>query len=248
MTCISQKELFLESMRLIHEPSWECLEEDNLIAFKTSGAVPFMNFVYGDVTLDRHEKIKAFYQGRPFFWLLAEDQKEQLLRNWGFTGPDLTFEMGLNLAGYQYASTRGAIEVREALSSEDYLEWINVASGWLNIDPVAVDQFFTPWIKTGKYIPYLGLCEGTPAATSLVYLGNLGASLYCLGTLPAFRNRGLGTAVTHACLKAAQNKNIGQAVLYGSKMGQSMYQKIGFKLMQTIREYSSPSPEKHLEG
>ena len=116
--------------------------------------------------------------------------------------------------------------------------WINVAAGWLNIDPAFVDQFFTPWIKTGKYIPYLGFYEGKPAATSLAYLGNLGASIYCLGTLPSFRNRGLGTAVTHACLKAAKDKNIAQAVLYGSKMGQPMYKKIGFKLMQTIREYS----------
>ncbi|HNA62509.1 MAG TPA: GNAT family N-acetyltransferase, partial [Rhabdochlamydiaceae bacterium] len=154
--------------------------------------------------------------------------------------PDLTFEMGLNLANYHHHGDHEALEVREVLSQEDRLQWVNVAAGWLNIDPAFVDQFFTPWIKTGKYIPYLGFYEGKPAATSLAYLGNLGASLYCLGTLPSFRNRGLGTAVTHACLKAAKDKNIAQAVLYGSKMGQPMYKKIGFKLMQTIREYSCP--------
>ncbi len=27
--------------------------------------------------------------------------------------------------------------------SEDHLQWINVAAGWLNIDPAFVDQFFT---------------------------------------------------------------------------------------------------------
>ena len=237
-----QKELFLESMSLIHEPGWEVLKEGDLVAFKASVAVPFMNFVYGNVTLDRYKKVKEFYHKKPFFWLLSETQEEQLLLDWGFTGPDLTFEMGLNLADYHYHNAHEALEVREAHSPEDHLQWINVAAGWLNIDPSLVDQFFTPWIKTGKYIPYMGLYEGQPAATSLAYLGNLGASLYCLGTLPAFRNRGLGTAVTHACLKAAKDKNIAQAVLYGSKMGQPMYKKIGFKLTQTIREYSCARP------
>jgi ribosomal protein S18 acetylase RimI-like enzyme len=234
-----QKKIFLESMSLIQEPGWEVFEEGDLIAFKASVSVPFMNFVYGNVTLAQYEKVKAFYEKKPFFWLLSETQEERLLLDWGFTGPDFTYEMGLNLADYQYYSGQEPIEVREVSSySEDYLQWVNVAAGWLNIDPAFVDQFFTPWIKTGKYIPYLGFYEGKPAATSLAYLGNLGASLYCLGTLPDFRNRGLGTAVTHACLKAAKHKNIGQAVLYGSKMGQPMYKKIGFKLMQIIREYS----------
>ncbi len=186
----------------------------------------------------RDKKVKEFYHKKSFFWLLSETQEEQLLLDWGFTGPDLTFEMGLNLADYHHPGAYETLEVREVRSTEDHLQWINVAAGWLNIDPAFVDQFFTPWIKTGKYIPYLGFYEGKPAATSLAYLGNLGASLYCLGTLPSFRNRGLGTAVTHACLKAAKDKNISQAVLYGSEMGQPMYKKIGFKLMQTIREYS----------
>ncbi len=233
-----QKELFLESMSLIHEPGWEFLEEGDLIAFKASVAIPFMNFVYGNVTLERYQKVKAFYQDKPFFWLLSESQEEQLLLQWGFTGPDFTFEMGLDLDEYHYPGAHKDLEVSEARSSEDRMNWIKVAAGWLNIDPAFVDQFFTPWIKTGKFIPYLGFYEGQPAATSLAYLGNLGASLYCLGTLPSFRNRGLGTAVTHACLKAAKDKNINQAVLYGSEMGQPMYKKIGFKLLQTIREYS----------
>jgi hypothetical protein len=40
-----KKELFLESMSLIHEPGWEHLKEGDLIAFKAPVAVPFMNFV-----------------------------------------------------------------------------------------------------------------------------------------------------------------------------------------------------------
>ena len=191
----------------MHEPGWDVFQEDDLIAFK-SPVPPFMDFVYGNVTLDRYKKIKAFYQKKPFFWLLSETQEEQLLLDWGFTGPDLTYEMGLDLADYHHPGTHEILEVREVSSPEDHLQWISVAAGWLNMDPSFVDQFFTAWIKTGKYIPYLGFCEGKLAATSLAYLGNLGASLYCLGTLPAFRNRGLGTAVTHACLKAAKDKEL----------------------------------------
>ncbi len=153
-------------------------------------------------------------------------------------GPDLTFEMELNLAEYNCSSLSASIEVQEVHSSEDYLKWIAVAAEWLNVDLSFVDQFYIPWIKTGRFIPYLGFFDGKPAATSLVYCGSLGAAIYCLGTPSPFRNRGLGTAVTHACLKAAKNNNIDQAVLYASEMGRPVYEKIGFKLTQTIREYS----------
>ena len=236
-----QKELYIESMGLIQEPGWEILKAGDLIAFKCSVALPFMNLVYGNITLDAYQKVKDFYQKQSFFWLLSEAQEEQPLLDWGFTGPDLTFEMGLNLANYHYPKASADLEVREAASSEDYQKWIQVAAGWLNVDPLFVDEFFTPWIKTGRFTPYLGSCDGKPAATSLVYCGHLGAEICCLGTLPTFRNRGLGTAVTHACLKRAKDNNVDQVVLYGSQMGKSMYEKIGFQLMQTIREYPSPA-------
>lgn len=233
-----QKELFLESMNLIHEPGWGLLEEGDLLAFKSPVPFPFMNIVYGSVSLVAYQKVKNFYQNKPFFWLLPKDQKADLLLERGFKGPDLTFEMELNLAEYQYPGASTSLEVRKVHSSADHLKWVDVAAGWLNVDPSFVDQFFSAWIKTGRYIPYLGFCEGQPAATSLVYCGKLGAALYFLGTLPPFRNRGLGTAVTHACLKTAKEKNIDLAVLYASKMGKPVYEKIGFQLTQTIREYS----------
>lgn len=232
-----QKALFLESMHLMHLPGWELLEEGDVLAFK-SPIPPFMDFAYGTPTAEAFQKLKEFYQQKPYFWLLTEDQNEQPLLEKGFTGPSLTFEMELDLAEYRpIPPTQDVLQVR---SPEDHLQWIQVASQWLKIDLSRVDQFFTPWIQTGRYIPFLGFCKGQPAATSLLYCGQGGAALYALGTVPTFRNRGLGTAVTHACLQTAKDSKIARAVLYGSELGKSLYGKLGFQIVQTLREYASP--------
>ena len=158
-----QKELFLESMHLIHEPGWEVLQEGGLTAFKAQVTLPFMNFVYGTPTPEAYKKVKAFYQKQPFFWLLSPNQEEQPLLDWGFTGPDQTFQMELNLSEYQQPTTPSKFEVGEASSTQDHSIWIHVAAEWLKADPSFVDEFFTPWIKTGKYTFYLGFSDTQPA-------------------------------------------------------------------------------------
>ncbi|MBM3198534.1 MAG: GNAT family N-acetyltransferase [Chlamydiae bacterium] len=233
-----QKELFLESMSFIHRPGWEVLQEEGLLAFKAATSVPFMNFVYGNFSQDRYRKVKAFYQEKAFFWMLAEDAEEQDLLRQGFVGPDPTFEMEISLLTYRHLAVQGPLEVRKVGSSDEYAWWLNTAALWLALDVAQIDEFFTPWIETGRFIPFLGLYEERPAATSLAYLGHLGASLYCLGTLPEFRRLGLGTAMTNACLQIAQNSGLHRAVLHGSRMGLPMYEKVGFQLMRTWREYA----------
>ena len=84
----------------------------------------------------------------------------------------------------------------------------------------------------------MGCIEGKAVATSLVGFSDCGAALYCIGTLPDYRGRGIGTAVTCACLEAAKLNHMPCAVLYGSEMGKPMYEKLGFRPAQVLHEYS----------
>lgn len=228
-------------MRLMVErPGWEILEDGQITAFKSPGPVPFVNFVYGEATKENYQKVRKFYSSQSFMWLLKEGQSGRLLTQLGFKGPQPTPEMVMNLNQYAPVDMRSPDrEVVVADTADRYEKWIGVAAGWINVDRSIIDAFFTPLIQTGKFIPFLAFYKGEPAATSLVYCGNAGAALYCLGTLSPFRSLGLGSAVTHACLCAAKNQHIDKAVLYASALGKPLYEKIGFKTVQILGEYAS---------
>ena len=233
-----QKQLFFDGMRALSLPDWEILDENGLLAFKSPCKVPFMDFMYASVTQENFEKAKRFYLTKPFMWLLYTDLKAPLLSQWGFKGPEINCEMILSLAEYIPVATPSTIEIRRVTTQEDYKNWISTAADWLAQDVALVDEFFGPWIKKGISIPYLALLNREPAATSLLYCGSHDAAIYCLGTRQKFRRQGLGCAVTHACLLEAKNRNLSKATLYASLQGMRLYEKIGFKSIQTLYEYA----------
>ncbi len=233
-----QKQLFFEGMQTLTLPDWQILKENDLLAFKSPCQLPFMDFMYAPVTQENFEKAKHFYSTKPFIWLLYTDLKAPLLSQWGFKGPEINCEMTLTLSEYIPLPTPPTIEIRRVTTQEDYKNWIATAADWLAQDLTLIDEFFGPWIKKGISIPYLALLNREPAATSLLYCGNDDAAIYCLGTRQKFRRQGLGHAVTHACLQEAKNRNLSQATLYASLQGMRLYEKIGFKSVQTLYEYA----------
>ncbi len=53
--------------------------------------------------------------------------------------------------------------------------------------------------------------------------------LHLVATLPAYRGKGLGYAVSQKPLIDAQQRGASHAILLASEMGKPVYQKIGFK-------------------
>ena len=75
---------------------------------------------------------------------------------------------------------------------------------------------------------FIGSMDGVPASISGILLGKKVAGVYNVGTLPEFRMRGLGTALTLACLHEARSEGYNVGVLQSSRMASSVYKKIGF--------------------
>ncbi len=228
-----QKQLYLESMHLIEEPGWRTLEEEGLTFFQSPVSAPFIDYVYGEVSFFSYQKAREFYGKKPFTWMVSKKEQGDLLLEWGFSDNQTTYEMELNRK--KYTSMSSDIVVLEVDSLEDYTKWIAIFSQWVKMDRVFVEEFFTPWVKTGKFKPYLGFYEGKPVTTALVYKGS-NAFIEGVGTLQEFRGKGVATAVVHYCLKS-----IGSRVsLYASKEGKALYEKVGFEVVEEIREYKSP--------
>lgn len=244
-----QQQNFLEILRRMQSvPGWEILEESKVLALKAPGPFPFVNFVWGDVTSESLQSVFSFYASQSFYWLLSPEQNEKyggLLVQKGLKGsesfppPECFPEMSLNLNKHNPVLHSSDIEVKKVDTSQLFQQWLPTAAEGLEIDSQAIEDFVVPLIKEAGTIPFLAFYKGEPAATSMVYCGHKTrtAGLYFLSTRPAFRRKGLGSAVTEACLQTAKHAGITHAVLHASAMGQSMYEKLGFQTSHMLYEY-----------
>lgn len=137
----------------------------------------------------------------------------------------------------------------------DQLNWNNPRPSDLRLAPIANEQELLQWKQT--FIEAFGLPEfagqawveatqavgigqtpwhlllGTlnsePVCCGLLYCGAGVAGLIGLGTLPAHRRKGIGSAMQLERLRMARALGYRHAVLFASEMGYSPYLKLGFR-------------------
>jgi ribosomal protein S18 acetylase RimI-like enzyme len=76
---------------------------------------------------------------------------------------------------------------------------------------------------------YLGTCAGKPVATSLLNFSGNVAGIYAVCTLPDFRDRGFGAAMTAFAVKDGFLRGCDLASLQSSPAGAPLYFKLGFR-------------------
>jgi GNAT superfamily N-acetyltransferase len=74
---------------------------------------------------------------------------------------------------------------------------------------------------------YLGRWDGVAVATASLFLTGDVGGLYFISTAPAWRRRGIGSAITYAALQAARLAQCRWAVLSASRAGLPIYQRLG---------------------
>lgn len=85
---------------------------------------------------------------------------------------------------------------------------------------------------------YLATVDDAPAACSMLVLGGGVAGIYTVATMPNFRRRGLGAALTLAPLYDARALGYRAGVLEASEMGHPIYLRLGFHVCCTIGFYT----------
>jgi GNAT superfamily N-acetyltransferase len=137
----------------------------------------------------------------------------------------------------------------------DQLNWDNPRPAELRLAPITNDDQLVQWKQTfieafgipefagqawvdatravgiGK-TPWqllLGTLNSEVICCGLLYCGGGVAGLLGLGTLPAYRKKGIGSAMQLERLRIALELGYRYAVLFASEMGYSPYLKLGFK-------------------
>lgn len=76
---------------------------------------------------------------------------------------------------------------------------------------------------------YLGYIDDEPVASSLLFFNSGIAGIYFIGTIPKFRGKGIGSALTAYSMLRAKELGNRIAVLRASGMGEGIYRRLGFK-------------------
>jgi GNAT superfamily N-acetyltransferase len=89
---------------------------------------------------------------------------------------------------------------------------------------------------------WIGRVDGQAVATSRVSIGAGVAGLYAILTVPAYRGRGFGRAMTLAALRAAATLGHRIGVLQASDLGYRVYERLGFRQLFTYDVWVHPGP------
>ena len=85
---------------------------------------------------------------------------------------------------------------------------------------------------------FVAYVDGVPVAAAMSYTAVEVARIGWVGTVPAFRRRGLGGAVTRAAAKAGFDRGARIAALESTAMGVPLYRSLGFRRITTYRIWS----------
>jgi Acetyltransferase (GNAT) family len=124
------------------------------------------------------------------------------------------------------------LRIRKVRTLDDLKLWNRTCAVGFGEDPGLFELFNRPVILSAKGTSmYIGECSEKPVATSLLYLSNGVAGIYGVSTLPEFRGRGFGGALTAFAVKEGFSNGCDLASLQSSSLGVPVYFKLGFRFV-----------------
>lgn len=230
-------------------------QSDSVSAFKSGTLLAACNRAIINNAIDCAElkELHNFYANVPYMlWIKDGDTaaKNTLIED-GFSYEWTSSLMAVDLNALVSKVSKDSIFVRRVKNDD---ELFNI---WV---PIVVQSFF-PDLKNDAYkhhhmhltvfikylqntIPledlffYLGFLNDVPAATGMFWRNQDLIGVHWIGTLPDFRGKGVGFAVTHLPLHELKAQGAQRAILFASLDGYSMYEKMGFRTLANYEAYA----------
>lgn len=170
------------------------------------------------------------------------DDLDVRLQNQGLKYSHDIPSMARTLRNWQPGPVPTNLAIQEVNDAETYKVFIQAASEAFSL-PDSVSQAFSTaqnaigYEKDSEIRNFIALENGAAVATGSVYYSAGIAGIYTIGTLAAARGKGYGAAITEACTYHAIQKGIDTVFLQSSKMGYTVYQRLGFQEICRFKIY-----------
>jgi ribosomal protein S18 acetylase RimI-like enzyme len=135
------------------------------------------------------------------------------------------------------------LEIRSTRNLEELCVWVRILSGSSNdtfIRRVAEIRGAADRRTGARFEHLLGIVDGDAVATAGVFHGTRAAEVQHIVTEPSHRRRGIGTAMTSAALELVRREGSRYAVLTASPEGLGIYERLGFKVVASVRRFLGP--------
>jgi GNAT superfamily N-acetyltransferase len=226
-----------------------------LTAFKSGSNMCPCNraIISHDTELPELQKLHDFYAGMKYaLWTEESDSQAKnkaMLHGFSYAGSFAA--MKLDMEKLKITPLDSQVVIRPVANDEElFAVWIPTMVQSYATDLAEdtqknyAEQFevFVRYLRQAHACPdlvfYLGLWDNIPVATSMFVCSQGIVGIHRIGTLQAFRRRGIGTAITTFPLQEFKKQGINQALLLASSTGYSLYEKIGFEKLLTYAVYT----------
>lgn len=225
----------------------EVFEHSDGIVVNTGIPCDMFNVVCNPKSPMDVESVRDYFSSRklPFaFWIGFDDEYRDFqndVEKIGLSCDETESGMAVFMDELDFLISCEKLEIRVVSDEKLLRDFITAYQGLIPNDAAAIDEFYTkaaPFIldSNSALKLFVGFYEGTPAATSALFVQNDVAGIWDITTLPEFRRKGIGTDMTVHALKYARDFcNCSVGVLTASEAGERVYRKIGFQKIKEFR-------------
>lgn len=135
------------------------------------------------------------------------------------------------------------VSVRTVRDEGDLAAFQAIQQDAFDLTPEVAAEFL-PWraVETPGIAFFLGMYDDVVCACSAATLSEHGVGVVGVATLPAYRRRGLGRAVTSAAVAWGAARGADLAWLYPSAMARPLYEGLGFRALDDAQVWVAPMP------
>jgi ribosomal protein S18 acetylase RimI-like enzyme len=149
--------------------------------------------------------------------------------------------MALHPVALPGVATPHRVTVRRVTDDADLAAFQAVQAAAFDLTPEVAERFLPPAaLATPGIAFFVAAHDDVVAATAAVSVSPHGAGVVGVATLPAYRRRGLGRAVTLAAVAHGAAAGADLAWLYPSPMARSLYASIGFRALDETQVWVAP--------
>ncbi|KYK31686.1 MAG: hypothetical protein AYK19_16585 [Theionarchaea archaeon DG-70-1] len=191
--------------------------------FEPSTVEERIDQIIAEIEADRVPSVWAVGPGS------TPDDLGNRLERKGFTKKGTQIGMAANLVALSADSTLPEDSSVQIVTDQDTLsKWTATVEKGMFGQNIFDPSFLEALLGKPTVTFYLGTCSGNPVATSFLFLSSGVAGIYLVSTLPEYRRRGIGTAMTVKPLLDARAMGHRIGILQANPAAESMYARIGF--------------------